>query len=63
MSLVRRAGRPGAAVDVATNDHVTVSKGATTPMAPLLRSREVRTNPVGIVCPEMNLVGNATSVR
>ena len=36
-------------------------RGINAPMARLLVRRETRANPVGIVCPEMNLVGNATS--
>ena len=43
------------------NHRVALARGATAPMAPLLRSRETGVDPVVIVCPEMALVGNTAS--
>ena len=57
-AVVRSAGIPGTAVHVAMNGLAAVARAATVPMAPLLRRRETRVDPVGRECPEMNLVGN-----
>ena len=71
-SLIRRApwaeavvcssGRPVATVDVAINGRAAFARGATAPIAPLLRRREARVDHVGIVCSEMTLIENAASV-
>ena len=57
-AIVRSAGRPCAAIDVAMNGRATVAIEVNVPKAPLLRSREVSVDSVGIVCPEMILVKN-----
>ena len=61
-AVVRSAGRPGAAADIAMNSCATVTRGVTTSMVPHIRHREVRLDPVGVVCPDIALVANTTSV-
>ena len=61
-STVQSAGRPCTAVDATMKDHDAVTRGATTPVAPLLRRRETRADSIGIVCPGMILIGNAVSI-
>ena len=61
-AVFHSAGRFGATVLVAMNGLATIARGVITSMILPLKSREARAEPVGIVCPEMTLVGNAAYV-
>ena len=55
-AVVRSAGRPGAAVDVAINGNATIARGASAVMTPLLRRWEAKADSVDSECLEMTLV-------
>ena len=50
-AIVRSTGRPGATVDVAINGRATVVRGATAPMAPLIKSRKPEPTPSVLCAP------------
>ena len=51
--VVRSAWRPCATVHVVTTGRGAIARGATAPMAPLLRRQKGRADPVGTVSPDM----------
>ena len=61
-AVLRSTRRPGATTVGTVNSRAAVARGANALMAPLLKRRNARGDPVGIMCPEITLVRNAASV-
>ena len=61
--MIQSSCKPSTTVDTTMKRCAAVVRGTTIPpMTLILRSREVRADPVGSLCPKMTLVRNAASV-